>query len=85
MNPMIAALQKSRNAAPAAPAPGGPAVPASPDARPEAGPGDAMLAKLASIEAKLDKICAAMNMNGPSGDEPEEKDEKEAAPDDHGY
>lgn len=82
MNPMIAALQKSRNAAPAAPAPG---VPASPDARLEAGPGDAMLAKLAAIEAKLDKICAGMNLNGPAGDEPAGKDEKEAAPDDHGY
>jgi hypothetical protein len=83
---MIAALQKSRSAAPAAPAPGGAPRPQMPEpAAPEAGPGDAMLEKLASIEAKLDKICAAMNMNVPAGDEPAGKEEKEAAPDDHGY
>lgn len=86
MNPMIAALQKSRAADPEGPGRdlgvgGAPAAPA-PEA---AGPGDALLEKLASLEAKVDKICAAMNLNGDAGHEPSEKDGTEAPPNDDGY
>lgn len=84
MNPMIAALQKSRNAAPAAPAPGGPASPASMPMRPEAGPGDAMVEKLAGLEAKLDAILKMLGAEQKQ-EATEETDEKEAAPNDHGY
>lgn len=52
MNPMIAALQKSRSdVSQAAPA----AVPAE-------NPGDALIEKLSSIEAKIDQMCAMMGM-----------------------
>lgn len=76
MNPMIAALQNSRSVSPVGPSPA--------DAAP-AGPGDALLDKLASIEAKIDKICAAMNMDGNSRNEAGEKDATEATPNDDGY
>ena len=79
MNPMIAALQTSRAAGPVAPAAAG-STPL-PEA---AGPGDAMLKKLAGIEAKIDKICAAMNLAGESGHEPGEIDGTEAPPNDDG-
>ena len=81
MNNMIAALQNSRAAGPEAPALDAPG--AHVDA--EAGPGDALLDKLAGIEAKLDKICAAMNIDGAAGKEPSEKEAKEATPNDDGY
>ena len=44
-----------------------------------------MLEKMASIEAKLDKICAAMNLNEDAGNEPDEKEATEATPNDDGY
>lgn len=82
---MIAALQKSRAAAPEGPGRdlgvGGAPEPAAP----AAGPGDALLEKLAALEAKIDKICSAMNLNGNAGNEPDEKDAKEAIPSDNGY
>ncbi len=81
MNPMIAALQKSRSAAPS-----GPQAPAPAASAPAAAnPGDALLAKLAELEAKLDKICAALNISGHDGDAPAEKDATEATPNDDGY
>ena len=85
MNPMIAALQKSRSTAPAAPAPGGAPRPQMPEpAAPEAGPGDAMLQKLAGIESKLDIILKCMGAEQKE-DASEETEGKEAAPNDHGY
>ena len=80
MNPMLAALQKNRAYGPASDVPASPESPAA-----AGGPGDALLEKLAAIEAKIDKLCSAMNLNGPAGDEPAEKDAKEAAPNDDGY
>ena len=81
---MLAALQKNRAAAPEGPG-RDLGVGGAPEAPAPAGPGDALLAKLSAIEAKLDKVCAAMNLNGPAGDEPAEKDAKEAPPNDDGY
>ena len=82
MNPMLAALQKSRAA--------GPAVPPEAGVAPEgdaaaAGPGDGVLELLKGIDAKLSKLCAAMNLDGPTGEEPVEKDGTEAPPNDDGY
>ncbi len=81
MNPMLQALVKSRSAAPSVP------QSAAPDsAAPAAeGPGDALLAKLAGLESKLDKICAALNISGHDGDAPADKDAPEAPPNDDGY
>lgn len=80
MNPMIAALQSSRQAAPEAPLSPDAAAPAA-----AAGPGDALLGKLAGIEAKLDQICAALKVGGAGGDEPAGDDATEATPHDDGY
>ena len=82
---MIAALQKSRSAAPAAPAPGGAPRPQMPEpAAPEAGPGDVMVEKLAGLESKLDAILKILGAEQ-KNEAPEETDAKEAAPNDHGY
>ncbi len=80
---MIAALQKSRNAAPSVPQ----SPPAASEAPAEAAPnpGDALLDKLVSLEAKLDQICAALNIGGNDGDKPVDKDATEATPNDDGY
>lgn len=78
---MLAALRKNRDAAPEV-APAGPDGAEAPEA---AGPGDALLAKMEAIEAKLDKICAALNLDAAPGNEPAEKDGTEAPPDDNGY
>lgn len=57
MNPMIAALQKSRSAAPEGPGRdhgiGGDPVP---EAAPAQGPGDAIVEKFAAMDSKLDQI-----------------------------
>ena len=81
MNPMIAALQKSRAA--------GPAVEVeeiAEEAAPE-NPGDALISKLEAIEAKLDKLCSAMNVAGDEseGDASPAPEAKEVVPNDDGY
>lgn len=82
MNPMIAALQKSRSEGPAAPPVGGPALP--PEAAPEAaGPGDALIEKLAGVEAKLDQILKLLGAE--QKEEAPENDATEATPNDDGY
>ena len=82
MNPMIAALQKSRSEGPSAPPTGGPAIP--PEAAPEgAGPGGALIEKLAGVDAKLDHILKLLGAEQKE-DVAEENDGTEATPNDDG-
>lgn len=76
---MLAALQNSRSEGPAA-------TPSAPPAgAPEAaGPGDAMVQKLAGLESKLDAILKILGAEQ-KNEAPEETEGKEAAPNDHGY
>lgn len=81
MNPMIAALQKSRQDAP-------PAPPAPLDNAPEQdgaeGPGDMMVQKLEDLDAKLDQILELLGAEQKE-DATEEKDAPEVPPNDDGY
>lgn len=77
---MIAALQKSRTDAPVA----AQRPPIAPEGAPEAGPGDVMVEKLASLEEKLDtilKLLGAEQKEDASSDD----DATEATPNDDGY
>ena len=82
MNPMLAALRKSRSEGPVAPT-AGPAMP--PAGAPEAsGPGDAMLEKCAAMDAKLDQILQLLGAEQKQ-EAQEGPDAKEATPHDDGY
>lgn len=81
MNPMIAALQKSRqNVPPAPPAP----LPGdnAPDAGADAGPGDVMVKKLGDLDAKLDQILKLLGAD--QTEDAAENDGTEAPPNDDG-
>lgn len=81
MNPMIAALQKSRSEGPTAPL-GGPAVP--PEGAPEAPAGDVLAEKFAAMDAKLDQILQLLGAEQKQ-DASAETDAKETTQNDDGY
>ena len=80
MQPMIAALQKTRGEGPA---------PVEEEAEaPAEGGGDALLELLMSVNAKLDKILAALNVGADAAEAPGKTpvpEGKEAIPNDDGY
>lgn len=80
MNPMIAALQKSRQDAP--PAPPTPDENA-PEQDAEAGPGDALVQKLEDLDGKLDQILELLGADQ-NEDASSENDGTEAPPNDNG-
>ena len=80
MNPMIAALQKSRSEGPAAPPPGAPV--GAPEA-PAAPAGDAIVEKFAAMDAKLDQILKLLGADQQK--DAAEDDASEVPPNDDGY
>lgn len=80
MNPMIAALQKSRSEGPAA------LPPAGPDGAPAEAPapaGDAIVEKFAAMDAKLDQILKLLGADQNQG-APADEVAPEAPPNDDG-
>lgn len=74
MNPKLAALQSLRSAPPS------PELPSSdapvPEAAPEGGPGDALIAKLTGLEGKVDQILKILGADQ-KNDAAEETDVQE--------